>query len=105
MAKGVIAKQNVIDKIRNAFGTDFIGEYDKKIYVWSDENGERVQIAIAMTCPKNPIGEVDAVVGSPIPNFSNEINFEEVLVPQAQNAITEDEKQNIAALMQKLGLM
>ena len=35
MAKGTIGKQNVINKIKQAFGADFIGEYDKKIYVWT----------------------------------------------------------------------
>ena len=33
MAKGAIGKQNVIQKIAEAFGKDFIGEHDKKIYV------------------------------------------------------------------------
>jgi hypothetical protein len=40
MAKGTLAKQNVTDKIRSAFGADFIGEYDKKIYVWANDGGE-----------------------------------------------------------------
>ena len=52
MAKGTIGKQNVINKIKAAFGADFIGEYDKKIYVWTQENGERIQIALSLTCPK-----------------------------------------------------
>jgi hypothetical protein len=42
MAKGSVAKINVIDKIRAAFGSDFIGEYDKKIYVWAEDGGEKV---------------------------------------------------------------
>ena len=33
MARGAIRKQNVINKIKEAFGTDFIGEYDKKILI------------------------------------------------------------------------
>lgn len=37
MAKGAIGKQNVMDKIKTAFGSDFIGEYDKKIYVWAED--------------------------------------------------------------------
>ena len=52
MAKGAVAKQAVINRIAEAFGTDFIGEVDKKVYVWATENGERVQIAMALTCPK-----------------------------------------------------
>ena len=51
MAKGTIGKQNVINKIKQAFGADYIGEYDKKIYVWTTENGERIQIALSLTCP------------------------------------------------------
>ena len=41
MAKGTIAKQNVINKIAQTFGADYIGEVDKKIYVWAEENGEK----------------------------------------------------------------
>lgn len=55
MAKGSIAKTNVVAKLEAAFGADYIGEFDKKVYVFADDGGERVQIAIAMTCPKNEI--------------------------------------------------
>ena len=51
MAKGAVAKTNVINKIAMAFGNDFIGEVDKKVYVWADDGGEKVQIALALTCP------------------------------------------------------
>ena len=33
MAKGAEAKANVVKKIQAAFGADFVGEYDKKVYV------------------------------------------------------------------------
>ena len=56
MAKGTIAKESVVLKIREAFGADFIGEVDKKVYLWAKENGEKVQIALSLSCPKNPIG-------------------------------------------------
>lgn len=54
MAKGAISKQKVEDKIREAFGKDFIGvdPSTKKIYVQAEEDGQMVQVAIAMTCPK-----------------------------------------------------
>lgn len=42
MARGAIGKQNVSKKIAEIFGADFIGEYDKKLYVWTQENGERI---------------------------------------------------------------
>ena len=46
-AKGTQAKIEVLNKIKEAFGKDFIGEIDKKIYVWAQDTGERVQIAIS----------------------------------------------------------
>ena len=54
MARGAIAKQVVEDKIREAFGKDFVGvdPSTKKIYVQAEENGEMIQVSIAMTCPK-----------------------------------------------------
>ena len=55
MARGQEAKNYVAKKLAEAFGADYIGEIDKKYYVWSKENGERVQVAISMTCPKTPV--------------------------------------------------
>ena len=55
MPKGSIAKQSIENKIKEVFGTDFIGVYDKKIYVFADDGGEKVQIAITMTCPKTEV--------------------------------------------------
>ena len=59
MAKGNIAKDKVIEKIAQAFGQNWIGIYDKKAYVWSEENGEKIQVALSLTCPKVPVGAVD----------------------------------------------
>lgn len=62
-ARGSIAKVNVTEVIKNAFGTDFVGVSNGKMYVWANDGGERVQIALAMTCPKTPFG--DASTGEP----------------------------------------
>lgn len=97
MAKGNIAKENVVNILKTAFGNNFIGESDKKYYVWSEEDGQKVQIAIALSCPKNPIG------GDP-----NRMEFaassSSAPATQAPAQITENEKANIAALMESLGL-
>ena len=58
--KGTVAKAKVIEKIKEALGADFIGEVDKKVYVWADDGGEKIQVALSLTCPKVPI-EIDAV--------------------------------------------
>ena len=66
-AKGTLAKENLIKKMAAALpaGT-YIGEFEKKHYFWSEENGEKIQIAISMTCPKNPVGEVSLSTGGGI---------------------------------------
>ena len=106
IAKGAIAKQNVTKKIQEIFGADFIGEIDKKIYVWTQENGERVQVAISLTCPKTPVSISD----NPIPNFSGGLDFESMGAAVAAPTtfvpaeISEEEKQTVAELMARLGL-
>lgn len=107
MAKGSVAKGNVINKIAMAFGNDYIGECDKKVYVWGDDGGERVQIAIALTCPKTPI---DAPEGSSAVDHGD-WNFDDTPVSTAQPSnkatITEDEEKklaDVAEMMKRLGL-
>lgn len=106
MAKGAIGKQEVISRIAAAFGTDYIGEVDKKIYVWATENGERIQIALSLTCPKNPV----AVESNSIPETdSGDWDFSDdavVTTPviAAKAEITQEEKDKVLDLMKKLGL-
>jgi hypothetical protein len=104
MAKGSIAKQQVINKIQAAFGSDFIGEYDKKIYVWGQENGEQVQIAISLTCPKVPV----AIASTPATgdfNFEDDAPSTVVATGAFQPAdITPEERARVNDLIQMLGL-
>lgn len=107
MAKGAVAKENVTKIFAEAFGSNFIGEYDKKIYVWANDGGEMVQIAVSLTCPKNPI-EVDTSVST----ATGDWDFSDTPKPAGPIAvanaapaeITAEEKANIADLMAKLGL-
>lgn len=103
MAKGTIAKTNVTNKIAQAFGADYIGEYDKKIYVWADDGGERVQIAIAMTCPKVPVATIEQTVDGGI-SFDNPAPAVVAPTGFTPAEITDEEKENIKALMERLGL-
>lgn len=57
MAKGSNAKAEVINKIKNLFGDDYVGEFDKKIIVWANDGTEKIQVALALTCPKTVYGE------------------------------------------------
>lgn len=89
MAKGNIAKIAVENKIKEAFGADYIGVFDKKLYVYADDGGERVQIALTMTCPKVFVG-IDTPTETP-----------DVFQPAE---ISQEEQDNLKALIEKLGL-
>ena len=103
MAKGSTAKSKIAEKIKNLYGADYVGESGGKYYVWENDGGEKVQIAISLTCPKNPIETVDMSSA-----FGGGFDFEaEPVVVQTKfepAEITQDEMDNIATLMARLGL-
>lgn len=107
--KGSIAKDNLINKIIKDNKDAYIGCIDKKYYFWAEENGERMQIAISMTCPKAPVAAVNTA-NLDFGNSKAEINFEEddkIAVAHSTFApaeISEEELQNVAELMARLGL-
>ena len=101
--KGSIAKENVTKIVAKAFGNDYIGEFDKKIYVWADDGGNRIQVSLALTCPKVLRGVEETDTG--------ELNFDDEGVrPAAAPSgfkpaeITREEQDTLAALMAKFGL-
>ena len=103
MAKGNIAKENVINKIKEAFGTNFVGVFEKKIYVWADDGGEKVQIALAMTCPKVPIGQINTSELSY--NTGRDFSDDNVVAVAPEHVeISDEERADVRELMKKLGL-
>ena len=106
MAKGNIAKENLINKIIESLGESYLGTYDKKYYFVMPENGEKVQIAISMTCPKTPVEFAATNDAGGDWNFTDDTpKAAPIAVSNAAPAeITEAEKQNIADLMARLGL-
>ena len=103
MAKGAQAKAAIGQKLQTLFGADYVGESGGKHYVWENDGGEKVQIAISLTCPKNPIGTVDMSSA-----FGGGLDFEaEPVVAQTKfepAEITPEETKNLADLMASLGL-
>ena len=103
MAKGAIAKQNVVAKLKEVFKDDYIGENANKHYVWANDGAEKVQIAISLTCPKTPIGAVDmsSAFGDGMDFEATPVVAQTTFVPAE---ITEQETQTIADMMAALGL-
>ena len=101
MAKGMIAKLAVEDKLREVFGKDFIGvdPATKKIYVQAEEDGEMIQVAIALTCPKTPFAAGGATAND---SFATG-NFGEPDVYKPAE-LTNDELDNVRKMIKELGL-
>lgn len=96
------AKDYVENKLAAVFGSDFVGNIGGKVYVWGKTKaGEKIQVAISMTCPKTAVTAVDG----PSTGFDWADNPTTAApIPKAPTEITEDEKQNIANLLASLGL-
>ena len=104
MAKGQIAKELVAQKIAAAFGQDWIGEYDRKLYVWANDGGERIQVSIALTCPKVYRGVEETGVSEL--NFDDEESSDSLTTGQnfKPAEITPEEQDTLVELLNRLGL-
>ena len=104
--KGSIAKEGVANELLQYFG-DRAFKYDKEIRVNCVENGEQVQIKIALTAAKvavTPGG--DAAVPGDISVTSTsapQVAFDAPKPAVAQEP-TQEEKKNIGDLLRALGL-
>lgn len=100
-AKGTEAKAYAIKKIAEAFGENYVGEVDKKIYINCPENGGIVQIAITMTCPKTTVGPPIRGGGMDFEAMSSEglTSF-----TKTTTEITQEELDNVKNLMSVLNL-
>ena len=96
MARGAEAKQIITDKILQTFEGAFIYG-GKEIRVPLQENGERVEIKVTLTCAKENVGG-NSAFAEPQSETSQPVQASVPAPP------TEDEKANIADLMSRLGL-
>lgn len=111
-ARGNIVKEKVINIIQQAFGEDYLGISDKKIYVQANDGANGiVQVAITLTCPKIPIETFNTPIVSPtsttteLPWDPNDTPpWEEAPKTQPAVEVTNVEKENLAKLLEKLGL-
>ena len=107
MARGANAKIQAENIIKEAFGENFAGVADKKLYIWADDGGEKVQIAITLTCPKTNVdfgdnaggfieaGPATGIVGSYV---GKRVTIEPIV------EMTPEEEANIQTLLEKLNL-
>ena len=95
--RGAESKSAITQKILDTFEGAFL--YDKEIRIPMNENGEIVQIKCVLTCAKVNVGtDNNATNISTIENSSNtEVKTQAI-------ELTEEEKNNVNTLIEKLGL-
>ena len=103
-AKGTEAKKIIMNKILESFPNSFLYNDGKEIRINIQENGEVVQIKVALTCAKVAVeggddtilpGEKTAATAGVKPAGTNE------KIPQEPTA---EEKERLTTLLNKLGL-
>lgn len=100
MAKGAIAKKEIMRKIIEVFpNNSFLYNDNKEIRINTTEEDNPVQIKITLTCAKTPV-ENENRSGIFKTNNSNVIEFKDD-TPESQNIIepTEEEKANLKTLL------
>lgn len=106
--KGNEAKEKIIHKIIDYLQDSYIGCIDKKYYFYEEENGEKIQVAISLTCPKTPV-EINSSIAT-VTDAKGNVGFDfeadpvATTTPQKAAEITDEERNNIATLLQRLGL-
>ncbi len=103
MARGQIAKAEIQKKILSNFEGSFLYNDGKEIRIPVQENGELIQIKVALTAAKENVeqGTDNAVPGA----AAEKIDFEsETKTIKPVVEATEEEKNNVNDLLKALGL-
>ena len=109
MARGAVSKQEVAKKILSTFEGAFLYNDGKEIRVPLMEDGELIQIKVALTAAKENVnpgddnalpGENTTILTSNGPVFTHVVSKEETKIVEP----TEEEKNNVKDLLASLGL-
>ena len=105
-ARGSESKNIITAKLLETFAGSFI--YDKNVIIPMVENGESLQIKIALTCIKTNVSTEDSTPAEfkAAPAADNELNFEDsqISVTPATVNTTPEERANIARLVEKFNI-
>lgn len=104
MAKGGTSKDKVFDALKAAFKEDWIGFDDKKRGVIEFiEDGERIQICVALTCPKTLIernGDSSPAITKPSSDAGAFVTAADV----KKNEFSTEERKTVDTLLKDLDI-
>ena len=106
MIKGTQLKNVIIQKILETFPGSFTYNDGKEVRINGTENGEVVQVKVALTCAKVPVESDAATEINAGSESSMKINFEDepTSIEKVPDEPSEDEKARLKKLLENLGL-
>ena len=102
-ARGAFAKESITNQILAAFPGSF--KYDKEIRIPVEENGETIQIKVALTAAKVnvEVGEDIALPGTK-PMVKSDLSATPIATERKFVEPTAEEKHNVSELLSMLGM-
>lgn len=108
MAKGGTSKDKIIDALKAALPEHWVGMDDKKRAVFEFvEDGEPVQVAISMVCPKILIprqGAPTPTITTPSSDAGAFVTAEAAAKEKEKLEISDEERKNVETLLDNLGI-
>ena len=105
MAKGAVTKAKVLKEIMNLYGDAALVSPDgKELRIEAVEDGETVQIKVALTCAKTNIERGGEVASAPT---AAKVSTGAAIPSNPATNLTgptEEEKQMISSLLEKMGI-
>ena len=100
MAKGQICKQEILNKMLEVFPGSFMQD-DKILRIPVEENGEPVEIKVTLTAAK------DLLAGGGSLDWSDSTDKKDAgtVASPLTTEPTEEEKQNVQRMLEKLGMV
>lgn len=108
MAKGGTSKDKVIDALKAALPEHWVGMDDKKRAVFEFvEDGEPIQVAVALSCPKTLIprqGTPTPTITTPSSDAGAFVTTEAAAKEKERLEISDEERKNVDTLLTNLGI-
>lgn len=98
--KGADSKEIIFKKLTQVFPGSFMD--DKVLRIPMTENGEPLEIKVALTCAKDILG--DGVAASAFPDNGESPAAPSLAISEADIEPSEDEKNNVAKMLESLNL-
>lgn len=102
--RGALAKSEIFEKMLEVFEGSFMYNSGKELRIPWEENGNELQIKVALTCAKDMVSPTGETVVKPAATHKEEEPLVGFPAPKKRVEVSEEEKKNVEDLLVALGL-